>query len=80
MAGELQIGRVSMGYPSEMTESRSVDSREFVLRGFIRDATRAQTEATRNALLEQQGQVIAISYTGDTHYDGFYLLSDVRID
>ena len=80
MAGELQIGRVSMGYPSEMTESRSVDSREFVLRGFIRDATRAQTEATRNALLEQQGQVIAISYTGDTHYDGFYLLSDVRIE
>lgn len=80
MAGELMIGRVSMGHPSELSESRSVDSREFVLRGFIRDATKAETEATRNALLEQQGQVIAITYTLDSHYNGFYLLADVTIE
>ena len=80
----LTIGRVGldveMGHPSEMTESRSIDSREFTLRGFIRSTSLTLTKYLRNELLEQQGQVVAVTYTGDTHFDAFYLLADSRIE
>jgi len=80
----LTIGRVGieveLNHPSEMTESRSIDSREFVLRGYIRSDSVTLTKYLRNELLEQQGQVVAVTYTLDSHFDAFYLLADSRIE
>ena len=82
--GVLTIGRVgldvSMNDPSEMSESRSIDSREFVLRGFLRSDSLANTKYLRTALLEQQGQVVACTYDIDDHFDAFYLLADSSIE
>lgn len=80
----LTIGRVGLdvdlNHPSQLRESRNVDSREMVLSGFIRSTSKANTEYLRDELLEQQGQVVAVTYTGDDHYDAFYLLQDVSIE
>lgn len=79
----LTIGRVGLDvefpHPSGMTESRSVDSREFTLNGYVRSSSITYTKYLRNELLEQQGQIVACTYTGDTHFDAFYLLADVGI-
>jgi len=79
----LTIGRVGLEvdfpHPSEMEESRSVDSREFTIGGYIRSSSVTITKYLRNELLEQQGQVVAVTYTGDTHFDAFYLLADSSI-
>jgi hypothetical protein len=82
--GVLTVGRVGLDVllnePSEMAESRSIDSREFILRGFLRSDSVANTKYLRTALLEQQGQVIAVTYTLDSHFNAYYLLADSRID
>lgn len=79
----LTIGRVGLEvefpHPSELQETRSVDSREFTLSGYVRSSSIALTKYLRDELLEQQGQVVAVTYTGDTHFDAFYLLSESSI-
>ena len=80
----LTIGRVGLdvelNHPSELSESRSIDSREFMLRGFIRSTSVELTKYLRNELLEQQGQVVAVTYSLDSHFDAFYLLAESRIE
>ena len=80
----LTVGRVGLdvelGHPSEMSESRSIDSREFTLRGFLRSSSLTLTNYLRDELLEQQGQIVAVTYTLDSHYDAYYLLSDSSIE
>lgn len=83
----LTIGRVGLddglelGHPSEFRESLALDrGRQVVFRGFLRSTTVANAIALRTELLEQQGKLVACTYTGDTAFNGFYVLSDVTID
>lgn len=83
--GALTIGRigleVDLNHPAEWTETRSIDSREFVVRGFLKDGTStAQTKYLRTELLEQQGSLIAVTYSLDEHFDGYYVLSQSRVE
>ena len=80
----LTVGRIGLeldlNHPSELREVRSIDSREFILRGFLRSSTLTNTNYLRDELLEQQGHVVAVTYTLDPHFDAFYLLSDSTIE
>lgn len=80
----LTVGRVGLdvelGHPSEWQDSRSIDSRDFVVRGFLRAATLANANALRTELLEQQGQMVAVTYTLDPNFDGYYILTDARVE
>lgn len=82
--GALKIGRVGLDidldHPARWQESRGVDEREFVVSGFLRSTSVDNTKIIRSELLEQQGDLVAVSYTLDTHFDGFYILGSVRIE
>lgn len=84
MAGALTIGRVGLDldldHPASWQESRGVDEREFVVSGWLRSTSVTNTKVLRSELLEQQGQLVAVTYSEDDHFDGFYILGDVRID
>jgi hypothetical protein len=81
---DLTVGRIGLeldlGHPSQLREGRNIDNREFVLSGFLRSTTLTNTNYLRDELLEQQGQIVAVTYTLDTHFDAFYLLADSTIE
>lgn len=81
--GDLTIGRVGldldMEHPSSWEESRGLEEREMTVSGFLRSDSVANTKILRSELLEQQGQLIAVTYSLDAHFDGFYILGDVKI-
>ncbi len=81
--GVLTIGRVGldldMEHPSKWQESRGLEEREMVVSGFLKSTT-ANAKILRSELLEMQGQLIAVTYSLDSHFDGFFILGDVRID
>lgn len=82
--GALTIGRVGLdldlNHPAKWQESRGLEEREMTVSGFLKSDSVANTKILRSELLEQQGQLIAVTYTLDSHFDGFYVLGDVRID
>ena len=84
MAGALHIGRVGLDleldHPSQWQESRGPEQREMVVSGFLKSTSVANTKTLRSELLEQQGTLVAVTYSLDAHFDGFYILGDVRID
>jgi hypothetical protein len=69
-----------MSDPASWNERRGVDSRETIIAGFLKSSSLAETKALRTELLEQQGTIVAITYSLDDSMDGFYLLSDVSVD
>jgi hypothetical protein len=81
--GALNVGRVGldldMDHPASWDESRGLDERDLTVSGYLRSDSVANTKILRTELLEQQGQLIAVTYTLDSHFDGFYILGDVRI-
>jgi len=83
MAGALHIGRVGLDldldHPAKWTDSRGLEEREMVVSGFLKSTSVENTKVLRSELLEMQGQVIAVTYSNDSHFDGFYVLGDVRI-
>jgi hypothetical protein len=82
--GALTIGRigidVDLDHPAEWQENRAIDQREFVVRGFLRDGTLDNTKYLRTELLEQQGALISTTYTLDSQFDAFYILSQSRVE
>jgi hypothetical protein len=81
----LTIGRVGLdielGHPSEASESRSTDSaRTLNLRGWLLSGDLDNTTALRTELIEQLGQLVAVTYTLDPAMNGYYITTDVRID
>lgn len=81
----LTIGRVGLDvelpHPSEWSESARIDSgREIAIRGFLLAADSAQTSALRTELLEQMGKLTPVTYTLDPLLNGFYILTETRID
>lgn len=81
----LTIGRVGldveMGHPSELTEERNIESgRNLVLRGWLMATSQSTTLALRSELVDQIGQLVAVTYTLDPTMDGFYIPTDVRIE
>lgn len=82
--GQLTIGRVGLDTilddPSSWQEVRAFDDRSLIIRGFIRSGSYAQTDYLRRELLEQQGQLVACTYTADTHFDGYYILSSTKLE
>lgn len=81
----LTIGRVGldveMGHPSELSEERNLDAgRNLLLRGWLMGTSQATTLALRSELVDQIGQLVAVTYTLDTTIDGFYIPTDVRIE
>src|SRR3990172_2993027 len=81
--GILRIGRVgadiTLDDPANYSEQRNLDSRSLTLRGFLRAATLADTKVLRSELLEQQGQLVAVTYSLDSYFDAYYILTDVSI-
>jgi hypothetical protein len=83
----LTIGRVGLddaielNHPSEFEESVALDDRgrQVIFRGFLKSTTLANAKALRSEMLEQQGKLVACTYSGDDSFDGFYVLSDVAI-
>ena len=82
--GTLRIGRVGLDValrdPAEWEETRGFEDRTLTLRGFLNEPTYANTDYLRRELLEQQGQLIACTYSLDPHFDGFYILSSARVE
>lgn len=82
--GALTIGRVGldidMDHPAAWSESRGLEERDFTVTGFLRAATVEESMELRSELLEQQGQLVAVTYTLDPQFDGFYILGDVRVE
>lgn len=81
----LKIGRVGLdvvlGHPSEMSEERTIDGgRALVLRGWLMSTSQTNTKALRSELIDQIGQLVAVTYTLDSQLDGFYIPTDIRID
>ena len=82
--GTLVVGRVgldvTMSDPAEWHEGRTADSRETRIRGYLHSTSLTNTKALRTELLEQQGTIVALTYSLDSSLDGFYILNDVTID
>lgn len=81
----LKIGRVGFGVnvigPKDWQTSASDRRTRHRLRGTLNPKTTlADAQALRTELLRQQGQQVAVVYDYDTTFNGFYVLSDVRID
>jgi hypothetical protein len=81
----LTIGRVGLevdlNHPAEaIWSSRFDQGKELVLRGFLTASSTTNARYLRNELIAQQGRLIAVTYTGDDLYNGFYILSESRID
>lgn len=80
----LTIGRVGLevdlDHPAEWRHSRTADSNEVTLRGFLKSTTATNTDYLRTELYNQQGQLIAVTYTLDSLLDGFYVLTDVAFE
>lgn len=82
--GTLTVGRVgldvAMSDPAEWTEGRGLDNRETRIRGYLRSSSIDNTKALRTELLEQQGKIVALTYSLDSTMDGFYILTDVVVE
>lgn len=81
----LTIGRVGLAvdlsHPSEaIFSSRFEQGKELVLRGFLTATSTTNERYLRTELLNQQGRLVAVTYTGDDQLDGFYILAESRID
>lgn len=81
----LTIGRVGMdveiSHPHAFTESRTMDGgRQMLIKGFLKSDLIAKTIALRTELMEQQGQLIALTYSLDPTWNGFYILTDTRVE
>ncbi len=81
--GALNIGRVGldldMDHPAKWTDSRGLEEREMTVSGFLRSTSVTNTKVLRSELLEMQGHIIAVTYSLDAHFDGFYVLGDARV-
>ena len=80
----LDVGRVGLdvdlGHPTETTHRATFDGGvETLFRGFI-NTSLANAKYLRSELLQQQGQLVAIRYSFDDTFDGYYLLAESRID
>jgi hypothetical protein len=82
--GDLNVGRVGidvdLDHPAEWQENRAVDQREFVVRGFLKNGTLDNTKYLRTELLEQQGALVSATYTLDSQFNAFYILSQSRVE
>lgn len=81
----LTVGRVGLdvvlGHPSEWSEERTLDGgRALILRGWLMAASQAETKALRSELIDQIGQLVAVTYSLDSNLDAFYVPTDVRIE
>ena len=81
--GALTIGRVGLDldldHPASWEESRGLDERDMTVSGYLRSTSVANTKVLRSELLDMQGQLVAVTYSLDDYFDGFYILGDVRI-
>lgn len=82
--GALTIGRVGldvdMDHMAAWEERKGFNEEQTVFRGFLKSTSIEFTKYLRAELLEQQGAFIAVTYSGDDFFDGFYILTDVFID
>lgn len=81
----LTIGRVGLdvdiGEPASWSETQTLDGgRRVNIRGWLQNTTLASAQALRTELLEQQGKLVACTYSRDTTFDAYFYLSDVRIE
>ena len=82
----LRVGRVGtdtvdLNHPSEATITNRFESgRELMLRGFLTSTTVANARYLRTEILAQQGRLVALVYTGDDLFDGYYVLAESRVD
>lgn len=80
----LTLGRVgletqNLDHPRELEMDRSFDNSGLVLRGFLYASSLANVKYLRSELLSQQGSLIAVTYSGDSYLDGFYILRSVNV-
>lgn len=79
----LTIGRlgfdVELDHPASWEETRNDADREFTIQGYIK-STITTAKYLRTELLEQQNQLVAVTYTGDSYFDGYFWLTNVHIN
>lgn len=79
--GALNVGRISLQVePSEWAIERSLDSQNFAFRGFLIAADQTTTRYIRDELIAQHGDLIAVTWSTDPWFNGFYYLTDVRVE
>ena len=82
--GALNIGRVGLDldleHPAKWSENRGLEDREMTISGFLRATSVDNVKTLRSELLEQQGRLVAVTYSLDDFIDGFYILGNVQID
>lgn len=80
----LTVGRLGFDVelldPAEWTETRGQDEREFTIKGFIRSDSLENTLYLREQILEQQNQLLAVTYSGDTYFDGYFWMVGATIN
>lgn len=78
--GRVGLNVVDLDHPASWKMERSFDNASIILGGYVRSTTIANAKYLRNELLNQQGSLIALTYTGDDFLDGFYILRSVRME
>lgn len=78
----LTVGRlgfdVELDHPASWEETRNDTDRELTVQGYIK-STLATAKYLRTELLEQQNQLVAVTYTGDDYFDGYFWLASARV-
>lgn len=81
MMAALNIGRISLNVePSEWTIERGIDSQSYTFRGFLISTDQATTQYVRNELVNHHGDLVAVTWDTDDWFNGFYYLTDVRVE
>lgn len=79
--GALNIGRISLQVePSEWSIERGLDSQSYSFRGFLMSDSQANTQYVRNELIGHHGDLVAVTWDTDPWFNGFYYLTDVRVE
>lgn len=79
--GALNVGRISLEVePAEWSIERGVDTQSYSFRGFLLADSQETTQYIRNELMNQHSDLVAITWDTDDWFNGYYYLTDVRVE
>lgn len=84
MPPNLQIGRVGLDVdlnsPQDLSFDVDDDRRRVTIRGYLRAASLDETKALRSELLAQRGQLVPVTWAGDSSMAGVGVVDAVTVD
>jgi hypothetical protein len=77
----LKVGRVGVDVTIAGPKDWQIDGKRHRLRGVLNPKTTlADAQALRSELTDHIGDVVAVRYDSDATFDGFYRVTDVKVD